>query len=46
MIRGSMHGKDTYSSLLYGIQTGSVAHIISHPMDTGEIFPGSKAAGA
>jgi hypothetical protein len=33
-------------SLLHVVQIGSGAHSASYPMDTEDLFPGGKAAGA
>jgi hypothetical protein len=33
-------------SPLHAVQTGSGAHPASYPMDTGDSYPGGKAAGA
>jgi hypothetical protein len=44
----SIHGRDNYSAFPFRhrIQTGSRAHLASYTMDTGDIYPGGKAAKA
>jgi hypothetical protein len=43
---GSIPGRDKKFSLLHSVQTGSGAHLASHPVGTGGSLPWGKAAGA
>jgi hypothetical protein len=40
------HNPEAGEPLHHRVQTGSGAHSASYPMDTGDVFPGGKAAGA
>jgi hypothetical protein len=46
--RGSIPswGNDGIFSLHHHVETDSGAHSVSHPIGTGDSFPGSKAVGA